>query len=577
MKKPDEKKPSSDSKSEGSEKPAAATAETVAKTGDATGRKAAAAPGTLASSATGPGDGASARAGAGSAEPIESSLLGTGKDGRPAAAPKSAATDAGTDAGKPAAKAAPAGSAPAASATAAAAAAAGAGAGAGAKDPASPTPTGKPAAEATKPGTGAAKPAADAAAQPPSLPADAGPRGPLKDTPPEAILRDTPAASPAPTQNVTVRKAGFWPTALGGAVAAGLGAAAALWALPHLPAGWLPADPAAEAAPAIDAEAIRAEAVSAAETAARDAARLAAREEIDALLTEIAGQPFTPAEPGSDPAPAESGTATAEAPAEPATGTAAETAPEAPPAEQVALVSAEDLAALQARLDEQAARIEELAARPSIDPAVAERVQSLADQAGALEQQIQSAAENAQSEITAAQAEAQKLQEAAEESTRRAEAVAAITALQAALDRGVTPDEARQTLEGAGLDAPEALTREVPSLESLQAGFGEAARAGLRAALRNDSAEGGGNLLTNFLRAQTGARSVTPREGDDPDAILSRADAAVEAGRIDAALTEVAALPDPAREAPAMAAWIADATAYRDAQAALSDLSANSN
>ncbi|MFC6461711.1 COG4223 family protein [Paracoccus aerius] len=208
---------------------------------------------------------------------------------------------------------------------------------------------------------------------------------------------------------------------------------------------------------------------------------------------------------------------------------------------------------------------------------MAARIQTLADQAGALEQQIQTAAQAAQAQINAAQAEAQQLQEAAAESTRRAEAVAAVAALQSALDQGVNPDEARQTLEGAGLQAPEALTREVPSLDSLQADFPEAARAALRTSLRQDSAAGNGNLLTNFLRAQTGARSVEAREGSDPDAILSRADGAVEEGRIADALTEIEALPEEAKAAPAMADWLAGATAYRDAQAALSDLSAPSN
>ena len=246
-------------------------------------------------------------------------------------------------------------------------------------------------------------------------------------------------------------------------------------------------------------------------------------------------------------------------------------------ASETAARAAAQIQALQEQLEQQSTRIEELAARPTIDPETAQNMQALAERAGALEQQIQSAAETAQTDIAAAQQEAQKLQEAAEDSPRRAEAVAAISALQAALDRGVTPDQARQTLQDAGIDTPDALTREVPSLDSLQAGFGDAARAALRASLREDSTTGGGNPLTNFLRAQTGARSVAPREGDDADAVLSRANAEVEAGRIGAALDQMKALSEAARTAPAMADWMAGANAYRDAQSALSDLSANSN
>lgn len=341
------------------------------------------------------------------------------------------------------------------------------------------------------------------------------------DMPKPATETAKPAAA-APA--VTVQKNGFWPVVLGGVVAAGLGAGATLWALPHLPAGWLPDAP-------IDTAALRDEAVA----AARAEAEAAADDRVATLRQEL--QAIAPAEGGGGAG----------------------------------------LAALQQRLDEQSAAIEELRGAAQIDPQVIERVQALAAQAGALEQQIQTAAQQAQTQITAAQAEAEKLQQAAEGSTRRAEAVAAIAALQTALDRGVTPDEARQTLEGAGIDTPEALAREVPSLDSLQAGFPAAARAALRSTLRDDSASGNGSLFTNFLKAQTGARSVIPRDGDDADAVLSRADADVTAGRIGAALDQMAALPDAAKAAPDMAAWLDGATAYRDAQAALSDLSATTN
>ena len=351
-----------------------------------------------------------------------------------------------------------------------------------------------------------------------------------------------PASAPAPSQKVTVKKTGFWPVVFGGVVAAGLGSAATIWALPHLPPAWLPEQPDTQVAatvPDVDVDAIRSEAVA--------AAQAATAEQIDALRSELAAQ-------------VEQGGQTQQA------------APQAAPG-----ASPEDLAAMRQQVEQQAARIEELTARPQIDPELAARVQALAGQADTLEQQLQTAAQAAQAQINAAQAEAQQLQDAAAESTRRAEAVAAIAALQAALDRGVTPEEARQTLEGAGLEAPEALTRPVPSLDSLQASFPEAARAALRTSFRQDSAAGNGSLFGNFIRAQTGARSVEPREGTDPDAILSRADAAVEEGRIGEAVTEIEALPEPGKTATAMAEWLAGATAYRDAQAALSDLSAPAN
>ncbi|WP_295048175.1 hypothetical protein [uncultured Paracoccus sp.] len=389
----------------------------------------------------------------------------------------------------------------------------------------------------------ARKPAKDPAKAPPKDKAAAAKDAPKdktttmaqpgpKDTP--STTREAATAAPAPAAKTAAPGNGFWPLVLGGVVAAGLGSAATIWALPHLPAAWLPEQPAA-AAPDVDVAAIRSEAVSAAQAATAD--------QIDALRAELA------AAPEADP----------------------NAAPQAPGA------SSEDLAALRQQIEDQAAQISDLNARPQIDPDLAARVQTLADQADTLEQQLQTAAQAAQSQINAAAAEAEELQQAAAESTRRAEAVAAIAALQTALDRGIAPDEARQTLEGVGLEAPEALTRDIPSLDSLQAGFAEAARAALRTSLRQDSATGNGSLFGNFLRAQTGARSIVPREGTDPDAVLSRADAAVHEGRIADAVTEIGALPEDARAAPAMADWLARATTYRDAQAALSDLSAPAN
>ncbi|MGP9804711.1 hypothetical protein [Paracoccus sp. NSM] len=372
-------------------------------------------------------------------------------------------------------------------------------------------------------------------------PAGAAPTSPTP-TPPAPKAAESPKAAPAP------RRGGFLPLALGGAVAAGLGAAAAIWALPHLPPEWrpatAPAPAASQQAPAVDEAAL----IAAAEAAARDAARAAA---LDALAQ--APQPEA-AEAGDLPADLAARLEALEQ--------AAAQQPDAPEG-----ADPEALAALRTRLDEQQARLDELAARPAFDPEAASAVQA----------QIEEAAAEAEQRLAAAQAEADALQQAAAESTRRAEAVAAIAALQAALDEGITPDQARDTLAAAGLDAPQALATPVPSLAQLQAGFPEAARAALRASLTAASAERQGNLVTNFLRAQTGARSVTPREGDDPDAILSRADAALQAGRVADALAQIAALPEPALAAPAMAEWRAEAEAHANAQAALSDLSPDQN
>src|SRR5690606_2229788 len=103
------------------------------------------------------------------------------------------------------------------------------------------------------------------------------------------------------------------------------------------------------------------------------------------------------------------------------------------------------------------------------------------------------------------------LQASADKATRRAEAVASLAALEAALERGGSPSEAAARLQGAGVELPQALARELPTLDQIQAGFDPAARAALRASLRSGAADDGAlGVVSNFLRVQSGARSVEP-------------------------------------------------------------------
>ena len=63
---------------------------------------------------------------------------------------------------------------------------------------------------------------------------------------------------------------------------------------------------------------------------------------------------------------------------------------------------------------------------------------------------------------------------------------------------------------------------------------------------------------------------MTPREGNDPDAVLSRAEAALVAGDLPAALAEIAALPPVAQEV--LSPWVATAQTRLNAIAAVADL-----
>ena len=146
---------------------------------------------------------------------------------------------------------------------------------------------------------------------------------------------------------------------------------------------------------------------------------------------------------------------------------------------------------------------------------------------------------------------------------------AAITDLVAAAESGAP---AAQALAALG-DAPAALAPlgdGLVTLSHLQDSYAPAARAALAAQPVAAQGESLGDRMLGFLRAQTGARSLTPRAGADTDSILSRAEAALRQGDLPGTITELDALTgDPAA---AMAAWRAQAETRLAALAALSDL-----
>lgn len=181
-------------------------------------------------------------------------------------------------------------------------------------------------------------------------------------------------------------------------------------------------------------------------------------------------------------------------------------------------------------------------------------------------------------DIEAASAAAQARLDAAEVAAETAAKQAALSHIRAAFESGAPLGPALEGLRSMGADVPESLaaaTKAVPTLLSLQDGFSPFARAALDASIRADMGDGWAGRLTSFLRSQSGARSLTPHEGTDPDAVLSRAEAALREGQIKAVLAELSGLP-PAGAA-AMAPWVADATRRIDTEQAISELSATLN
>ncbi|UWP92187.1 hypothetical protein K3X13_14395 [Aliiroseovarius crassostreae] len=170
--------------------------------------------------------------------------------------------------------------------------------------------------------------------------------------------------------------------------------------------------------------------------------------------------------------------------------------------------------------------------------------------------------------ITDARADAKTLEQNAAEAAKAAGARAALARVLAALDTGRPFGDALFDLsQQAGIEAPVALSKVaekgVPTLVALQSAFPEAARAALDAAVRSAVAAGEMDRVSAFFRLQLGTRSLSPKEGADPDAILSRAEAALKSGQLEAALAELATMPEAGQ--PALGDWIAAATTRKDA------------
>ncbi|MEP4249719.1 hypothetical protein [Tateyamaria sp.] len=192
---------------------------------------------------------------------------------------------------------------------------------------------------------------------------------------------------------------------------------------------------------------------------------------------------------------------------------------------------------------------------------------------------LRDTADNQQAEIDNQQAEIDELLADARliRSDTQAEANAtlqraALSRIMSAVDTGSPFAAALGDLEQVSeTDVPDALksaaVEGVIPLAALQESFPDAARNGLAAA-RNNSEESSG--LSGFLQRQLGTRSVEPREGSDPDAVLSRMEAAMRAGHLGDALAEVDQLPEPARDA--LATWLEQAQSRYDAVSAANAL-----
>ena len=187
---------------------------------------------------------------------------------------------------------------------------------------------------------------------------------------------------------------------------------------------------------------------------------------------------------------------------------------------------------------------------------------------------LQQASAAIDAKLAGAESKIAAIKREAEATTQAAAIRTAVGQIAAALDSGAPYSAALAVLTAANL--PPILTDNaktgLPSQQSLTAGFPDAARAALAASLPAAKGQSWTERASAFLRNQTGARSLTPHPGNDPDAVLSRAEAALNAGDLATVLTELAALPPEGQAA--IAAWQAECARRQAGILAVQSLSA---
>lgn len=261
-------------------------------------------------------------------------------------------------------------------------------------------------------------------------------------------------------------------------------------------------------------------------------------------------------------------------------------------AEDVQVLSVPDMSAIEGRLDEVRASVSTLLARldnaDTLLDAIDKRLTTLEkrpvtegasqEAVDAYERELKAAAADfarQREELEALIASALETEDEAEEASKAAMRRAGVSRILSALESGAPFEGALADLREAGVEIPEALSAiadtGVTTATDLQEAFPDAARSALAVARTSDSAAEGSGGFSAFLRNQLGARSLEPREGDDPDAVLSRAEAATREGRVSDALSEIDTLPEEAKAE--FSSWIDQATDRLNALRAAQELS----
>lgn len=171
-------------------------------------------------------------------------------------------------------------------------------------------------------------------------------------------------------------------------------------------------------------------------------------------------------------------------------------------------------------------------------------IQSLSSQQGMLSQKIDDVSVTSE----------RKVKEATEDAATRvatAEVKRGLSELAKALDSGAPFGGALDTLRSGGLDIPQALVmsadKGVVPMAALKTSFSSAAHTALKASIKSQEPTGLGDKLGLFLKSQVTVRSLEPKEGSDPDAVLSRVQGFLNDDNLAAAIEQASTLPDAAK------------------------------
>jgi len=135
--------------------------------------------------------------------------------------------------------------------------------------------------------------------------------------------------------------------------------------------------------------------------------------------------------------------------------------------------------------------------------------------------------------------------------------IIAIDEIKSALKLGSEFVDALAALSKTGVEVPTALNEArngVATLSLLKANFPAAARAGLKASIKQDSSPGLTGKIMGFLKSQVTIRSLDSQEGASSDAVLSRIQVALNNDNLTGVLFQENDLDEPTRLA--MNSWL---------------------